>query len=378
MAIQFSSDFETGNGRFLALDGDRLHFGAESKREAWILWWHFRLDGVAARELTFVLDNAAEVMGGLSSLARVSPLVNLGTKDWHRLPPGQVDENAGNWSFTFRFPREADYARLAFCYPYGYSDALRVARGWAKLGACLTSLGPSPAGRDVPALLFGDADASGREMIVATARHHAGETPGSFTLEGFVEAFLAPGDCGRWLREHGLLLVVPAMDVDSVAEGGFGKWQPPVDLNRDWAGESRWPQVRAARALIADLAQRHRYRLFLDFHAPCAHEGNFLCLAADEALPEPARGGQRRFQELLAEHQSAWFDFHPEDSYVCVHEEGVSVIAQAREHGCALASLETTYHLTRDGRVASPLRYRQHGQAVAAAAMAFLREGRQG
>ncbi|MGD9519186.1 MAG: M14-type cytosolic carboxypeptidase [Armatimonadota bacterium] len=376
MALDFTSDFETGNGELVDASGDELHFRAESKRGAWILWWHFELRDVAARKLTIVLDNAGEVMGKLTSLSRVHPVVNLGGKDWHRLAPGTVDELAGTWRFAAHFPRDRDVARVAFCYPYGYSEALRQARGWAKAGAELRSLCESPGGREVPMLVFGDAQAQGRELVVAVARQHAGETPGSFVLEGFVEAFVASGECGRWLREQGVLVVVPVMDVDSVAEGGFGKWQPPVDFNRDWAGDSRWPQIRALRGVIEELAARHRYRLFLDFHAPCAHEPNFLALHPDEVLPPGPRAGQKLFGELLATHQSHWFDFHPEDSYICASEDGVSAIAQAREHGCTAVVIETTYHLTRNGRIASPLRYRQHGQAVAIAAVAFVREQR--
>ncbi|MCD6352157.1 MAG: hypothetical protein J7M26_08550 [Armatimonadetes bacterium] len=375
MAIEFSSDFETGNGELVNITGDEVVFRAESKRGALVLWWHFELRDVAARQLTVVLENAADVMGGLESLERVMPVVNFLGKDWHRLPPGEVDRDADAWRFRLTVPREAPVVSLAFCYPYGYSRALDVAHGWAKSGAELATLCQSPGGRDVPVLLFGDAEAAGREMIVATARHHAGETPGSFVLEGFIETFLAAGACGRWLRERGLLVVLPVMDVDGVAEGSFGKGQSPVDLNRDWAGASRWPQVAEARKLLADLADRHNYRLFLDFHAPCANQPNFICLVPEEALPESLYHQQQRFCHLLEEHQSHWFDFCCEDSYVCVGEQeqpGVSTLAQAREHGCPGVTLETTYNFTRAGREGSPLRYRQHGLAIADAAVAFV------
>ncbi|MBC7289430.1 MAG: hypothetical protein H5T86_15585, partial [Armatimonadetes bacterium] len=253
--------------------------------------------------------------------------------------------------------------------------AMRVARGWASIaGARLDVLTKSPGGRDVPVLFFGQPDASGREMIVAVARQHAGETPGSFTLEGFVEEFIAGGECGRWLRERGLLVVLPVMDPDGAAEGSYGKNQMPVDINRDWAGQSHWPQVAAARQLIADLAARHRYMFFIDFHAPCAHNFVYAYLAPDGKLPAELARWQERFVELLAERPCRWFDFYPQDCQKGEGQDGVSAIAQPLEHGCASITMETTYNKTRDGRIGSPLRYRQHGQATAVATVRLINE----
>jgi hypothetical protein len=411
MAVELYADFETGNGELVAVDGDCLRFRALSKRGARIMWWHIELRGIAGRELMMVLDNAAEVLGGLESCRAVMPVVSYepgraarlrrvcepgheglrqggrglmrgagvqhcaNAKAWHRLPRGEIDEATGTWRFRCAFPKEADTVRLAFCYPYGYTRAWHIARGWERAGAQVEVLCKSPGGRDVPILMWGDPDGPRRELVVAVARQHAGESPGSFVLEGFVEPFIGGGDCAKWLRQRGLLLVIPALDVDGVAEGGYGKGQAPVDMMNDWEGDSKWPQVRAVRQIISELAERHRYTLFLDFHAPLAHQGNYICLAQEDAVPEAAKIGQRRFVELLDRHQSAWFDFHPEDCYVCVLEREAAFMAQAREHGCTGLCIETTYHVTRDGRVGSPLRYRQHGQAIAAAAVAFIREG---
>lgn len=384
--MQFSSDFETGNGRLVGIEDSEVHFVVEGKRDSLMLWWHFEVGGVCGRSVTFVLDNAANVLGGLGSLRQVLPVVSFGGKDWYRLPPGEIDEAAGTWRFTVRFPREVEAARLAFCYPYGYTEAVRVAEGWGSIPGTLglkpwdlrvDTLCTSPGGRAVPVLILGNDRAKGRQMVVACARQHSGETPGSFVLEGFVEAFLAPGVCGKWLREKGLLVVVPMMDVDGAYDGSFGKNQAPVDMNRDWAGESRWPQVRALRGLIRELSSRHDYRLFIDFHAPCAHQPNFVCFAPEETLPQQAALMQHRFAELLEAHQCSWFDFCAADSHVCFAGEevkGASAVAQAREHGCASVGIETTYHTTREGRVGSPLRYRQHGQAVASAAVALLED----
>ncbi len=375
MALTFHADFETANADLVAIDGDEIHFRARSVRGSLVLWWHFALEQVTRRHLTFVWENAAEAMGGLESLQAEMPLVNPGGREYYRLPPGEIDPDAGTWRFNVEFSRHVDAARLAFCYPYSYSEALRVARGWSSAGvARLETLTQSPGGRDVPVLFFGDPEQAGREMIVAVARQHAGETPGSFTLEGFIEQFIAGGACGRWLRERGLLVVMPVMDPDGVAEGSFGKNQEPVDINRDWTGESKWPQVAAARQLIADLAARHRYMLFLDFHAPCAHEPAFVYLSPDDMVPPEPLRWQRRFVELLAERPCPWFDFHAEDCYVGERHEGMAKIAQANEHGCAAITLETPYNKTRDGRIASPLRYRQHGQAVAEATLRLINE----
>jgi hypothetical protein len=376
MGFELRSDFETGNGQLVRVAGDEVHFCAEAKRGSAVLWWHFEVRGVGGQQLHFVLDNAAACLGGAPSLAPARPVINFGAKDWHRLPPGVVDEQAGTWRFAAFFPSEVQQARLAFCYPYGLQAAERVIAGWRKVGAGVEVVSRSPGGREVPMLVWGPAGEGGRELVVITARQHAGETPGSFVLEGLIEAFLAPGRCGQWLRRRGLLVVFPVMDVDGVAEGSYGKNQAPVDINRDWAGHSYWPQVRAARQVIAELAQRHRYAFFLDLHAPCAHEHAFVYKIAEELLPAAARRGQERLIELLDQRPCRWFDFHAADCYTGERHAGIAALAQAKEHGCGVACLETPYHVTREGRVGTPLRYRQHGHAVAAALVQVVEESR--
>ncbi len=372
MALEFRCDFEAANAVLTATDADHIHFKAESRRGELILWWMFEIGGACGRNLTITMDNAADVMGGLNSLQAARPVVSLEDGRWyywHSLPPGQIDEAAGTWSFRLQMPREADRARIAFCFPYTYSTVLRAVEGWKRAGLVADQLCTSERGRAVPILFAGAGpDAKDRQMVVIIARQHAGETPGSFVLEGIVELFLARGLVGSWLRERGLAVIVPAVDVDNIAEGSFGKNEPPVDYNRDWAGESMRPQIRELRRLISDLASRNRYLLLLDLHAPCAHEPNMVYRVPEDQIGPNGYRLQNQFAEILEKVQSAWYDFSAQDSRDGGDDLKTSAVcAQHREHGCAAVCLETAYFRTAGGRPAFPLRWRQHGQAVATA-----------
>ncbi len=72
----------------------------------------------------------------------------------------------------------------------------------------------------------------------------------SWSLEGLMDEVLADTTDGRWLREHVEFLVVPFMDKDGVEDGDQGKNRRPHDHNRDYLGESIYPEVAAWRAFV--------------------------------------------------------------------------------------------------------------------------------
>ncbi|MGD9519967.1 MAG: M14-type cytosolic carboxypeptidase [Armatimonadota bacterium] len=380
IGISFESHFEGGNGELLAIDGDEVCFRVDKRKSPVCLWWYVKLDGVAGRRVRLVLQEVSARAGGAMEYAdgKVRPVASVDGGPWRRLRPGFVDAEADKVTFEVPFASTARRARVAFCYPYVYSDLWRACRQWRKLpGVSVGSLVTSQGGRDVPLLLIGDPDSAPRDMVAIVARQHAGETPGSFVLEGILEALTGSGPVGKWARSKALIAVVPAVDVDNVAEGGYGKDERPVDYNRDWL-KPRRPQTKALRRLLADLASRHRYRVFLDLHAPWTADPNMLVWTPPELVDEATGRAQDRLARLIFAHQTAAFDVAWSDCLATPESWGnwqlMSGIRQAIDHGVASVCVETTYHRTHAGRWASPHLYRGHGRAIARAVVDFCRE----
>lgn len=379
MALSFRSDFEGGNGELLALDGNEVHFATEPRKSRVSLWWHIELRGIAGRHVRLVLHHASTRAGGLASYAdpRVRPVVSVDGGTWRRLGRAHLDPDADTATFVCRFPPGARRARVAFSYPYVYTDVQRACQAWARRPAVgLSELCTSAGGRAVPMLTVGDPEDRGRDLLVVAARQHAGESPGSLVLEGIMEALTGGGLVGRWASARALVVVVPAVDVDNVAEGGYGKDEKPVDYNRDWL-KPRRPQIRALRRLLADLAQTHRYRVFLDLHAPWIADPNMLVWPPPGLVPPRAAQLQRRLARLVHSHQVpdfdlAWRDCFPTPDSWGEHER-MSCTREAIDHGCTSLCIETTYHGTREGHWASPRRCRAYGRRVALALAEFCR-----
>ncbi len=379
MALGFRSDFEGGNGELLALEGDEVHFAAEPRRSRLSLWWHVELRGIAGRRVRLVLEHVSTRAGGLASYAdpRVRPVASVDGGPWRRLGHARLDPSADTATFDRRFPAGARRARVAFCYPYVYTDVLRACRAWSRRpGVSVAELCTSAGGRAVPLVTVGDPEDGGRDLIAVVARQHAGESPGSFVLEGMMEALTGEGAVGRWARARALVVVVPAVDVDNVAEGGYGKDEKPVDYNRDWLKPAR-PQIRALRPLLADLARVHRYRVFLDLHAPWIADPNMLVWPPPDLVSTRTARLQRRLARLLQSHQVPDFDLSSRDCFPTPPDWGdhrrMSCTREAQDNGCTSLCVETTYHGTRAGRWASPRRYRAYGRRVALALAEFCR-----
>jgi len=88
----------------------------------------------------------------------------------------------------------------------------------------------------------------------------------SFVLEGLLDRVLAEGDTGNWFREHAQVVAIPFMDKDGVEKGDQGKNRRPRDHNRDYAGESIYPETAALRQYVENLS--HPPCVALDLHCP--------------------------------------------------------------------------------------------------------------
>ncbi|MEI6500070.1 MAG: M14 family zinc carboxypeptidase, partial [Armatimonadota bacterium] len=254
--LTLSTAFPGGSAADLRQENGQVRFSARKGGGPVSMWWHFGVTGETPRVVDFIWEKTGEVLGS-GGLGAAVPVFNDGT-GWRRVSARHCLYLPDRREFHFRVPCRVGLTQVAYCFPYGWERIEEFGREMAATGlATLRQISSSAEGRPFELLEFG----SGPVQVWVTARHHSGETPGAYVLEGMVrEALRLP----RLLRAASFH-VAAAMDVDGVAEGLYGKDRGPRDFNRDYVSQPCRPEVAALRQAAEALG---RVDLFLDLHAP--------------------------------------------------------------------------------------------------------------
>lgn len=258
------ADYPGGNIRVESINGDvvRLHPDLRDTT-TWWFYWNFRVRGAAGRTLAFVFS-------GQNPIGVRGPAVSTDAgKSWAWLGADSMNEG----SFRYAIAPGCDEVRFAFTYPYLESDLRRFLDRCPGAGHIENAeLCVSRAGRRVECLQTGPRGKGVRGRVALFCRHHACEAMASFVLEGVLEAAVSDTRDGRWLRRNVAMLAVPFVDKDGVEQGDQGKNRAPHDHNRDYAGESIYPEVRAIRELAPRWSEG-ALTLGLDLHCPWIRGG---------------------------------------------------------------------------------------------------------
>jgi hypothetical protein len=257
--LVIDAGFPGGNIVFEEFEGDTvyLHQDLRDTEGDWF-YWHFRVRGAAGRTLTFQFT-------GSNVIGVRGPAVSTdGGETWAWLGLRAVKGQ----SFTYSFPADSGEVRFCFAMPYLEANLRRfLARHAGDPHLKADVLCTSRRGRQVELLHVGQLNNSPDCRVLLTARHHCCETMADYALEGLLDAVLGGSDGGQWLREHVEFLVVPFADKDGVEDGDQGKNRKPHDHNRDYAGESLYPEVKALRGLVPRWSEG-KLRVALDLHCP--------------------------------------------------------------------------------------------------------------
>jgi hypothetical protein len=257
-APRIDAAFPGGNIIVESIDGDRVALRQDLRdTQGHWFYWAFRVRDAGGRRLTFRFTNG-NVIGVRG------PAVSLDEGlHWSWLGAGSVQSAA----FTYAFPPDAASVRFAMAIPYQQADLERfLARAASRRYLRADTLCRSRKGRSVELLHAGALSGRSRYRVLLTARHHSCESLASYVLEGLLDA-VASGAEGGWLRRNVEFLAVPFLDKDGVEDGDQGKNRRPRDHNRDYAGESLYPEVRALREL-APRWSAGKLRVALDLHCP--------------------------------------------------------------------------------------------------------------
>ena len=266
----------------------------------------------APERIRCVLHNPDTLLGGGKAETGFHPVYRTHEQDWQRVEQVTATEAPdGRRLVAWEVPGNAGCVRVALCYPYAeaefqaLTEALRPEFRSDTIGVTQ---------EDRPLIRLsndGGASAPTRPGIYCLARQHAGETPGSWVLDGLLRELAQRGD------EAPLTWAVPWVDPDGVMGGCYGKDRFPWDFNRAWGShgypDSAQPEagthpmryeVMCLQADIRRWSRRCRPLMALDFHAPgmCEDAGIYCFLrelAADGGLLPRDRDAVTAFHEAL-------------------------------------------------------------------------------
>lgn len=320
-----------------------LSMAADPRHGPEALWFRLRLrrlDADAPAPWLRLRNVDTLLGGGDGSLLR--PVARCEDGAWRRLQAGtplRLDD--GRVDALWRLPAAAARLEIAFCLPYGADELDRLLAEAPALR--LRSIGASEGGS--PLLRLGNGDGvpgSGRPGIYVVARQHAGETPGSWILDGLLRRCAELGDAAP------LVWAVPFVDCDGVASGAYGKDRHPVDYNRSWWTMGRRHEVHAIMADIGRWRKRCAPRLCLDLHAPGALESDgvyaYATIGGGEAGQPVLELCERMRNRLGADLASPDFVRHATYPSRWPRETHQSFTAWASgSQGLPALSLETSY-----------------------------------
>lgn len=370
-----------GNGKVLQVMTEEetatVGFMSEPRTSPQPLWFHLRADGVAERRMRFVWQNADGCLGlgSREHLENARPVASADGGAWQRIATTEVVERPeGGHILQFDAPPAKETLSVAFCYPYGPEDLHRTFRELRSVWEC-DAIGLTGAGRQLLRLRRPDPEREGCAAgVYVAARQHAGETPGSWVLDGLLrevaETEGAPGD-GEALDWW----VVPFVDLDGAVSGDYGKDALPYDFNRAWAPMPMRPEVQAIQQDMRRFAARRAPRFALDLHAPGGGETAFYHFHPREDRPEAQREIGQAFTPFLKEQFPEMEEVSRVPRYASRWDTNETLTGWVWDHlkETPGISIETPYQHLGEGKWLEPDDYREIGRRVARAAAGFVR-----
>ena len=251
-------------------------------------WFHWIVRNESIETLPpqtrIILKNLQGMLG--AEEGRFQPVVRTDLSDWERLPGGVrrlLPDGRSQLEWVVETPRRHGFLECAFCYPYGMPELEQMCKEtsgyWTE-----NEIGVTGEGRKILRFsnCYGDPEQPERGLYLL-ARQHAGETPGSWVLDGLL----------RRLAERKAPFPVWSIlfaDPDGIANGDYGKDSFPHDMNRAWGP---FEFMRHETKVIATDLREWRRRilpgesLVLDFHAPGVDETGVYAYVSDEARNLP-------------------------------------------------------------------------------------------
>jgi hypothetical protein len=373
MAVRVLNRFPGANARVLDVRTDgpepEVVFAADPHGGPEAMWFCFRLEDpqppspcpLTVRLTLRFFDNLL----GAGDPIKVRPAYRQEGKSWNRLKAPVVTRQPDgqtllSWSVEYPVAR----TEVALCYPYARPELeplLQHSKGyWREDAIGLTSDGR------LLTRLHNEAPASGAALprgLYVVARQHAGETPGSWVLDGLLESVSRSRSTG-WL-----VWAVPFADLDGVVRGDYGKDGPPYDLNRAWGPAPMRHETLVIQRDLRRWRERCRPELVLDLHAPgVCEDAGVYAYAGTAGPPERLKAVEswvNIFGQALKPDYAA-DEFARQANYASRWNTPKLTDFAHEQLGVAAISLETPYTICR-GTIMTAKQYREVGHRIARA-----------
>ncbi|MBN1583697.1 MAG: hypothetical protein JXA89_23525 [Anaerolineae bacterium] len=337
------------------------------------LWFCFRIanEGLPAAQpqVNLVLKQTYNMLGGhVPQFMR--PVIRYAGENWQRLGAPLIaglPDGRSRVVWTVDAPRSS--ADVAYCYPYGRPEVGKLVEETDGFWQ-LDTIGVSQGSRPVQRLSNGSgAEGGNRPGLYLIARQHAGETPGSWVLDGFLRYLTICGDNAP------LVWAVPLSNVDGVEGGDYGKDNFPYDLNRAWGAPPMRHETLVIQRDVKRWMARCKPALAIDFHAPgaCETDGVYCFLQDPKTYPEYYQAvlGWTAAVKVALSEQYAARAFERVVTYASRWETpNFAAFCWQRHRVCGL-SVETPYAMIGD-LVLNRERYREIGARMAQGIVTYL------
>jgi len=372
MSLKATTHFPGGNAADIEILAGgpipEVRFASDPCGGPEVMWFQFRLDETTPDpasqtkiRLTWTyFDNVL----GASESPDCIPVCLVPGQTWTRLKQGEETRTPdGRRQISWTIPHPAPSVTIAFCFPYGPAD-IDAVLDRSKDYWQTAPIGLSQGGRRILRLHNNPGSEGGTQPgIYIVARQHAGETPGSWVLDGFLRhwAQVRKGAYVIW--------AVPLVDIDGVVGGHYGKDGFPYDLNRAWGVPPMRHEALVIRHDVERWKARCRPMLALDLHAPGACERDGVYAYVSKAQTGPLIAEETKWCNVLQNELQAEFaapEFKRVITYPSRWETPNFAEYMRTEMGVPTLTLEIPYtHAA--GNVLTPKSYREIGRRTALA-----------
>ncbi len=287
--IEFNTDFESGNAhKFREVETSLYEFQIENDTNSDdTQWYYFEVNNAKDQTITFrILDVDKTNVNSHWREARPVYSTDKG-KTWQRTTePASRDETT--YIFTHRFTTDSE--RLAFHYPYTYSDIQEDLARWQESPFVNSrSIGESVEGRPITLLTIREGEDQDLGFWFV-ARQHSAEVTGSYNAEGLIDFLLSEDKDAQLVRKYATVNIVPMANPDGVIAGNYRDNIKGVNLNRVWDGtanEEDAPEILSiAREIEAWVDSGQPYTFFADLHSTSGNSPHFAFHADFDQIPE--------------------------------------------------------------------------------------------
>jgi hypothetical protein len=309
--ITFNKAFEGASLGKIEKLGDttfRLHVEGqydERGRNRQTTWFYFRMDRVAARELTLTFTDWVgeynDKPGACPMGPTLRPVFSYDGETWQHFE--SLEWDAEKKESRLKFKPERSTVWLAHIPPYPHSKLLKLIAELDRSPDTRTEvIGKTALGRDLHLVTVTNFERpdTAKKVVWLQARQHAWEAGTSHVMEGALRFVTSDEPEARALRDKVIFKFTPMMDPDGCALGKVRFNAHGWDVNRHWdkvdLRDPRWlklmPEIWYVKQAILAAHARQPIDLMVNLHN--TETAEYLDTMVDD------EAGQAKFQRLFA------------------------------------------------------------------------------